>query len=257
MLEVAQFACLQDNYGYLIHDQETGATAAIDTPEVGPLERVLAERGWTLSHILNTHHHFDHVGGNEVLKEKYQCVIVGPGHDRGRIPGLDVGVREGDEVELGATRLQVLETPGHTTSHIVYYSAADNVAFVGDTLFMLGCGRLFEGTPVQMWDSLQKILRWPDETLIYCAHEYTEANARFALSVEPENSALRARVEEINRLRAEHKPTVPATLEMEKATNPFLRPGSAELRHQVGVHADDGTADVDVFAKTRALKDQF
>ena len=254
MLVIEQFPCLQDNYGYLIHDQASGATAAIDTPDVAAIEAVLAMRGWTLSHILNTHHHFDHAGGNLALKEAHQCTIVGPGHDRERIPGIDVEVRDGDTFRLGETALQVFETPGHTTGHIVYYSAADQAAFVGDTLFSLGCGRLFEGTPAQMWDSLQKILRWPDETQIYCAHEYTEANARFALSVEPGNAALQARVEEIKRLRAGQKPTVPTALSLEKETNPFLRPDSPELQRAVGA---EGADMVSVFAKTRALKDQF
>lgn len=254
MLEICQFPCLHDNYGYLIRDQASGQVACIDTPDAQCIEAQLAERGWLLTQILNTHHHFDHTGGNEALKARYGCVIVGPSNDRARIPGIDVMVGEGEVFKLGETALEVLETPGHTTGHIVYYSPTDAAAFVGDTLFSLGCGRLFEGTPEQMWSSLQKIMRWPDATRIYCAHEYTEANARFAITLEPDNAQLTARFDEIKALRAKQQPTVPSTLGMEKATNPFLRPHSTELQQSVGAAGSDAAT---VFAKTRALKDQF
>jgi hydroxyacylglutathione hydrolase len=248
------FPCLADNYGYLLHDPESGATAAVDTPDAEEIARQLDSRGWRLTHIFNTHHHADHAGGNLALKRRTGCKVVGPRADAARIPGIDVAVGEGDAVELGAHLAAVHDTPGHTRGHIVYHFAEARAAFVGDTLFAMGCGRLFEGTPSEMWSSLQKILQWPDETRIYCAHEYTQSNARFALTVEPNNAALRARAADVARLRAEGAWTVPTTLREERATNPFLRPQSSDLRATIGL----GPApDVDVFAKTRALKDAF
>jgi hydroxyacylglutathione hydrolase len=253
-IEIHMFPCLHDNYGYLVHDAEAKVTAAIDTPDAAAILAALDERGWKLTHILNTHHHADHAGGNLELKQRTGCRIVGPRADAGRIPGIDVQVGDGDAFELGAHRVEVYDTPGHTRGHIVYRLPDDGVAFVGDTLFAMGCGRLFEGTPAQMWSSLQKILRWPDSTRLYCAHEYTQSNGRFALTVEPGNQALVDRVAEVARLREAGRPTIPTTLALEKATNPFLRPASTNLRLTVGLA---GASDVDVFAKTRALKDAF
>jgi hydroxyacylglutathione hydrolase len=248
------FPCLADNYGYLLHDADSGVTAAVDTPDAGEILAQLDAKRWRLTHVLNTHHHADHAGGNLALKQKTGCTIVGPRADSARIPGIDVAVGEGDVVELGAHRATVFDTPGHTRGHIVYYFADAHAAFVGDTLFAMGCGRLFEGTPVQMWSSLGKISSWPDDTRIYCAHEYTQSNARFALTVEPQNRALRARADAVAKLRAAGKPTVPSTLGEEKATNPFLRAASKDLRATIGLPV---AADVDVFARTRALKDAF
>ncbi|MCH9669931.1 MAG: hydroxyacylglutathione hydrolase [Gammaproteobacteria bacterium] len=253
-LEVHQFPCLSDNYGYLVHDAETGNTAVIDTPEVAPIMAGLAEKGWQLTHILNTHHHGDHAGGNLEIKDKTGCEIVGPRADAERIPGIDTALGDGDELSFGGRKVRVFDTPGHTKGHICYHFEADGLAFVGDTLFALGCGRLFEGTPAQMWTSLSKLLRWPDDTVVYCAHEYTQANARFALSVEPDNQTLQERAVEIDRLRAEGLPTVPTTMGLERATNPFLRPDSADLQRTIGL---EGADLVEVFAKTRALKDSF
>ena len=253
-LQVHQFAALDDNYAYLIHDPDTGMTAAIDTPEVEPINAALKERGWHLTHILNTHHHYDHAGGNEALKAQWGCEIVGAANDAQRIPGIDVKVADGDVLKFGTTSARVLEVPGHTTGHIAYYFADDGIAFVGDTLFALGCGRLFEGTPAQMWDSLQKLMALPDETTVYCAHEYTKANAAFALTVEPDNQALVDRARQIDELRAADKPTVPTTIGLEKATNPFLRPTSPGLQAAVGLAGADA---VDVFAETRHRKDNF
>lgn len=253
-LEIHMFPCLADNYGYLLHDAESGVTAAVDTPDAGAIMSELDARGWQLTHILNTHHHADHAGGNLPLKERTGCRIIGPRADARRIPGIDVEVGEGDVFELGGHRVEVHDTPGHTRGHIVYHFPDDGAAFVGDTLFAMGCGRLFEGTPAQMWSSLQKILQWPPATRLYCAHEYTQANARFALTVEPHNAALVARAKEVDRLRASGRPTIPTTVAEERATNPFLRPDSDDLRATVGL---EGAGDADVFARTRALKDAF
>ena len=253
-LRVHMFPALHDNYAFLAHDEASGETAVIDTPEVAAIEKALADTGWTLTHIFNTHHHPDHAGGNLELKEKFGCTIVGPRVEESLIPGIDVSVREGDEARLGETRLEVIEVPGHTSGHIAYWCRKAGVAFVGDTLFALGCGRLFEGTPQQMWMSLQKLMKLPDHTRIYCAHEYTQANVRFALTVEPHNEALVARARDIDRLRAASKPTVPTTIGLEKATNPFLRPMSADLQETLGM---TGASLVEVFAETRRRKDKF
>jgi hydroxyacylglutathione hydrolase len=253
-LQIAQFPCLNDNYGYLVHDPLTGLTASIDSPDADRILTEASQRGWTLTHIFNTHHHADHAGGNLKLKQSTGCEIVGPRADAARIPGIDTGVGDGDTVSFGDWRVEVFETPGHTTGHIVYHIPDARAAFVGDTLFAMGCGRLFEGSPDQMWRSLQKILSWPDDTKIYCAHEYTLANAEFALTVEPENMALVGRAREVAQLRRQGKPTIPTLLGIEKQTNPFLRPGSAGLRRTIGLDVAD---DVAVFARTRELKDRF
>jgi hydroxyacylglutathione hydrolase len=253
-LQIAQFACLSDNYGFLLHDPDAGLTAAIDTPDADAIEAELGARGWRLTHILNTHHHFDHAGGNLILKERTDCLIVGPRADAARIPGIDLGVGEGDLVPFGDRRIEVYETPGHTRGHIVYFVPEARAAFVGDTLFAMGCGRLFEGSPGQMWGSLQKILRWPDDTRIYCAHEYTLTNARFAITVEPDNATLASRLGEVEALRREGTPTVPTTLAIERETNPFLRPTSPGIRAALDLAEAD---EVSVFARVRALKDRF
>ncbi len=253
-LQIHQIPCLQDNYGYLIHDPDAGLTASIDTPDVDAIAHALAERGWRLDYILNTHHHFDHAGGNLALKAKTGCRIVGSRPDAARIPGIDVLVGDGDTFALGSHVARVLETPGHTVGHICYVFEADKAAFVGDTLFSIGCGRLFEGTPAQMWASLQKLMALPDDTRIYCAHEYTESNGRFAVTVEPENAALAARVAQVADLRAAGRPTIPSTIGLEKATNPFLRPASPELRATLGMAGADNA---EVLGETRRRKDRF
>ncbi len=253
-LEVHQFPCLNDNYGFLIHEPVAGVTASIDTPEVAPINAALAEKGWRLTHILNTHHHFDHAGGNEALKREWGCTVVGAANDAERIPGIDVEVADGELFAFGNASAQVLEVPGHTSGHIAFYFADEGMAFVGDTMFALGCGRLFEGTPQQMWDSLSKLMALPDETVVYCAHEYTQANAAFALSVEPDNAALVARAAEIDSKRANGDWTVPTTIGLERATNPFVRPSSVDLQRTLGMTGADL---VDVFAETRRRKDSF
>jgi len=253
-IQVHQFPCLSDNYGYLVHDPDAGLTACIDTPEVKPILAALSEKGWRLTHIFNTHHHFDHAGGNLELKQRTGCLVVGPAAESTRIPGIDVAVGEGDRVEFGAREVRVFDVPGHTSGHIAYWFPDEGVAFVGDTLFALGCGRLFEGTPAQMWSSLRKLMSLPDSTLLYCAHEYTQANARFALTVEPDNADLVARAAEVDRLRTAGRPTVPSTLALELRTNPFLRAESPALQKTLGL---DGADPVEVFAETRRRKDRF
>ena len=253
-IEVRQFPCLSDNYGYLVRDMESGAVATIDTPDPGAINEALARDGWRLTHILNTHWHPDHAGGNMALKTQWGCRIIGPRGEAARIPGIDVAVGEGDEVSLGASSARVHDTPGHTLGHIVFHFAEDGAAFVGDTIFALGCGRLFEGTPEQMWASLSKIAAMPKATQLYCAHEYTEANARFAVTVDPANDRLKRRVDEIAAVRAKGLPTVPSTLADELETNPFLRAGDKDVQAAVGVA---GGAPADVFAEIRRRKDSF
>ncbi len=254
MFDIHQFPCLSDNYGFLLHDPDSGATVCIDTPDVDAINAALKARGWTLTAIWNTHHHFDHAGGNTALKAQWGCEIIAAQADAHRIEGIDRAVAEGDMVTLGAATAKVLETPGHTSGHIAYYFADAGCAFVGDTLFALGCGRLFEGSPAQMWDSLGKLMALPDETVIYCAHEYTAANAAFALSVDPDNAALVTRAQEIDALRKDGQPTVPTRLDLEKRTNPFLRATVPELAANLQLPATDPVA---VFAETRRRKDSF
>jgi hydroxyacylglutathione hydrolase len=254
MLEIVQIPVLQDNYVYLLHEPGSRATAAVDPALAEPVLTVLRQRGWELSHILNTHHHGDHVGGNLELKHQTGCTVVGMASDRGRIPGIDMAVREGDTVELGGARAQVLEVPGHTRGHGAYWFVEEAALFCGDTLFALGCGRLFEGDPQEMWRSLLKIRSLPAHTRVYCAHEYTQANARFALTVEPGNSLLVERSQRISISRANGLPTVPSALAEECDTNPFLRPQSGEIRRALGL---EDAEDWQVFAAIRRLKDQF
>ncbi|MBM4200847.1 MAG: hydroxyacylglutathione hydrolase [Gammaproteobacteria bacterium] len=254
MIEIVQLPVLTDNYVYLLHDPCSGATAAVDPAVAEPVLRALDERGWRLSQVLNTHHHSDHVGGNLSLKERTGCEIVGSWHDRGRIPGIDRTVGEGDTVHLGEASASVLDVPGHTLGHIAYWFAEDHALFCGDTLFALGCGRLFEGSAEDMWRSLGKLRGLPAATRVYCAHEYTQANARFAVTVEPQNRALADRVLHVDQLRRCGSPTVPSTLGEELATNPFLRADDASLKARLGMAA---AGDVSVFAEIRRRKDRF
>ncbi len=253
-LQIHQFACLNDNYSWLVHEPEANVTAVVDTPEVPAILRALDETGWSLTHILNTHWHPDHAGGNEELKAKTGCQIIGPRAEAKRIPGIERQVGDGDEVKFGNATAKVFDVPGHTAGHIAYWFAQDKVAFVGDTLFALGCGRLFEGTAQQMWTSLQKLMVLPPETKVYCAHEYTQSNARFALSVDPDNADLVARAKEIDAMRAKGIPTVPSSIGLELATNPFLRPTSPSLQRTLDMIGADA---VSVFAETRKRKDNF
>jgi hydroxyacylglutathione hydrolase len=247
---VLQFPCLSDNYGFLVRDEASGRTACIDTPDASAILSELRAAGWGLDFIFNTHWHPDHAGGNAAVKAATGAVVVGPAEVT-RIAALDRTVVGGDAVDLGETRFVVIETGGHTLGHIAYFDQADRVAFVGDTLFALGCGRLFEGTPEQMWASLTRLAALPDDTRVYCAHEYTAANARFALSVD-DNPALLARSEAIFAARKRGEATVPTSIGLEKATNPFLR--APHLASRVG---KIGAPDHEVFAAIRAAKDMF
>jgi hydroxyacylglutathione hydrolase len=248
-IDVHQFPCLSDNYGFLVRDRESGLAACVDTPDAKAILAELEKTGWKLDLILNTHWHPDHAGGNAEVQAATGCRIVGP-KEVTRIAPLDREVHDGDVVELGATRFRVIESGGHTLGHVTFFDEADKVAFVGDTLFALGCGRLFEGTAEQMWTSLQRLAALPDETVVYCAHEYTASNARFALSVDA-GPALKARADEIFAARERGQPTVPTTIGLEKATNPFLR--APLLAPALGVQGPDYEA----FAAVRAAKDGF
>jgi hydroxyacylglutathione hydrolase len=248
------FLCLQDNYGVLVHDPVSGATAAIDAPEAAPVEAALKAAGWKLTDILVTHHHGDHTGGIAELKQRHSCRVVAPRTEARKIPLVDVQVGEGETVKLGALNAQVMETPGHTLGHITYWFDADKLAFAGDTLFSIGCGRVIEGTPEMMWRSLVKLRELPDDTRVYCGHEYTRANIRFAKTIEPNNKALAARERAVETLLAEGKPTIPSTLAEEKAANPFLRADVAEVAAAVGM---SGRPPAEVFAEIRARKNKF
>ncbi len=251
-LQIELVPCLTDNYAYLVHDTESDLCAVVDPSEPAPVKHALEAKGWTLTHILNTHHHFDHTGGNIALKEEFGAAVVGPEKDRARIPGIDVGVGEAAPWSFGEHMARILEIPAHTSGHIAF--VFDGIAFTGDTLFAMGCGRLFEGTPQMMWDSLSKLMRLPDNTQIYCGHEYTLNNGRFALGVEPGNADLQARMKEVEAARAKSAPTIPTTMALEKRTNPFLRAASPEIRRNLGL---EGASDVEVFGELRRRKDSF
>ena len=238
-----------------MHDPSTGATAVVDPAETAPVVEALRRTGWNLTTILNTHHHMDHVGGNLALKARYNATIIGPAADADRIPGIDIALKDGDTAELGSAKFICYDTPAHTKGHVTYYFADSKALFPGDTLFSMGCGRLFEGTPAQMWTSLQKFLPLPDDTLVYCAHEYTQSNARFAISIDGENPDLQRRKEEVDAARSRGEPTIPVLLGNEKKVNPFLRPDNAEIRASLGVPAE--ASNEEAFAAIRAAKDRF
>ncbi len=253
-LEIITVPCLSDNYAFLAHDAASGDTALIDVPEAAPILEALAARGWTLSHILLTHHHYDHVDGLAEVLAKHSAKVIGAAADAHRLPPLDVAVAEGDQVRIGSESTQVIDVSGHTLGHIAFYFAASGVVFTADSLMALGCGRLFEGTPAQMWDSLSKLAALPDDTLVCSGHEYTAANGNFALTIEPDNPDLIARVADIAAARAAGQATVPSLLSLERATNPFLRAGIAAVQKNVGM---TGAEPVEVFTEIRARKDKF
>ena len=252
-LDIHRFPCLNDNYGYLVHEPLSGQTAAIDTPDAAKYLAEADRMGWHISHILNTHWHPDHAGGNLKIKEATGCTIYGPAGEAEKIPGIDVKLKEGDTLELGRATARVLDVPGHTLGHIAYHFADQNTAFVGDALFALGCGRVFEGTMEMMWQSLSKLKALDPRTRLFCAHEYTESNARFAVTIEPDNAALQEYAAWVKQRRAEGQPTVPPVLERELATNPFLRADLPELQAAMG-HPGDAVA---TFAEIRGRKDRF
>lgn len=254
MLEIRQIPVLSDNFIYLVREPQTSAVAVVDPAEAAPVLAEANKLGWKITHILNTHHHPDHVGGNLEIKAATGCTIVGPAHDPDRIPGMDIQVKDGDVFSLGNAEAEVFFVPGHTRGHIAFWFKDSDALFCGDTMFSIGCGRLFEGTPAQMWTSLKRLRELPDATRIYCAHEYTESNIRFAVSIEPDNAALRTREAEVKALRAAGKPSVPSRLGEERAANPFLRADAPELAAAVGLAGGDP---VDVFAEVRRRKDVF
>lgn len=253
-LDIRQIPVLSDNFIYLARESDSGAVAVVDPAVAKPVLDEAKRLGWKITHILNTHHHPDHVGGNLEIKEATGCTIVGPAHDPDRIPGMTVQVKDGDTFNLGEARAQVFFVPGHTRGHIAYWFKDSDALFCGDTLFSIGCGRLFEGTPAQMWDSLQQLRNLPAETRIYCAHEYTEANIRFAVTVEPDNAALRHREAEVKALRARGEFSVPSRLGDERAANPFLRADAPELAAAINMK---GCNPVDIFTEVRRRKDVF
>ena len=253
-LEIQLVPCLTDNYAYLLHDPASGETAAVDPSEAEPLLAAAQAHGWRLSHILNTHHHGDHTGGNLGIKAATGARVVGPAPDRDRIPGIDVALDEDECFRLGDRAAIVLFIPGHTRGHIAFHFADDQALFCGDTLFALGCGRMFEGTAPQMWDSLCKLRALPEHTRVFCGHEYTQANARFALTVDRDNPVLAARASAVDAARAAGRPTIPSTIGKERATNPFLRADQPALAAAVGLPGADPAA---VFAAIRLRKDNF
>jgi hydroxyacylglutathione hydrolase len=251
--EIRLFPCLTDNFGYLIHDPATKATAAIDAPEAAPILKALEREGWTLTDILITHHHGDHVGGVAELKQKYNCRVVAPHDKPAKIAHVDLRIGQGDVVKVGSLSARVLETPGHTLDHISYVFDGDKALFAADTLFSIGCGRVFEGDYPMMWDSLLKLRALPDDFKLYCGHEYTAANVKFALTVDPDNTALKARAEQVARLRAEGKPTIPTLLGEEKKANVFLRADEPSVAAGLRMK---GRSAAEVFGELRERKNK-
>ncbi|EGP09520.1 hydroxyacylglutathione hydrolase [Bradyrhizobiaceae bacterium SG-6C] len=251
--EIRVFPCLSDNFGYLIHDPATGATASIDAPEAAPIIAALEREGWKLTDILVTHHHADHVGGIAELKAKYKCRVVAPFDKKAAIHDVDLRVKEGETVKVGNLTARVLETPGHTLDHISYMFDDDRALFCADTLFSIGCGRVFEGTYPMMWESLLKLRALPNDTRIYCGHEYTASNVKFALGIEPDNPALKARAEEVAKLRAANQPTIPTLMRDEKEANTFLRADVPSVATALGMA---GKSPADVFGEIRERKNK-
>ncbi len=253
--EVRQFTCLSDNFGVLVHDPDADVTVAFDVPEAQPYLDVLKETGWKLNRIFLTHHHWDHVQGLAELKEKTGARVTGPALSHGKISGMDGSVEDDDDIREGNWEFKALATPGHTLDHLTWWLASENIAHTGDTLFSLGCGRIFEGDPEMMWASLVKLARrLPGETRLFCGHEYTQSNAAFALSVDPDNEALQARAADVERLRSAGEATLPTTMAQELATNPFLRAKDPAIRKLLGMEDAENT---EVFAEIRRRKDNF
>lgn len=253
-LEIETVPCLSDNYAFLVHDRKTGATALFDAPEAWPIQRELEKHDWQLTHIFITHHHGDHIDGVGELVAAFHPDVIGAARDAHRLPPLDTAVEPGQVYDMWGREVHVMEASGHTVGHVAYYLPRAGAVFSGDSLMALGCGRLFEGTPSQMWDTLTGLAALPDDTMVCSGHEYTAANGRFAVTIEPDNAALARRNEETARAREMGVATVPSALALEKATNPFLRAGLREVKEAVGM---SDASDVEVFAHIRAAKDKF
>ncbi len=253
-LQIEQFMCRSDNFGVLLHDPRSGETAIIDAPEEAPIVAAIERTGWRPTLLLITHHHPDHVEANLALKERYGVRIAGPRKEAAKIPGIDQSVSEGDALSFAGQRVEVIETPGHTSGHVSYYLPEAGLAFCADTLFALGCGRLFEEGPAVMLESMKKLAALPPETVVYCGHEYTLSNARFAVTVDPDNRELAERARKIEALRADGKPTLPTTIGEELATNPFMRWNDPSIRRHLGM---ENASDADVFGEIRKRKDSF
>lgn len=253
-LEIETVPCLDDNYAFLVHDRKSGATALFDAPEAGPILAELQRQNWQLTHIFITHHHGDHIGAVGELVSAFHPEVIGAARDAHRLPPLDTAVEPGESFDMWGRDVQVFDAAGHTTGHIAYYLPRLGAVFTGDSLMALGCGRLFEGTPAQMWATLSRFAELPDDTIVCSGHEYAAANGRFAQTIEPENAALMQRIEHTNRARALGTPTVPSALALEKATNPFLRAGLSEVKTALGM---EKVGDVEVFTHIRAAKDAF
>ncbi|KAL5784080.1 hypothetical protein ACOSQ2_006472 [Xanthoceras sorbifolium] len=254
-LQIELVPCLRDNYAYLLHDVDTGTVGVVDPSEAVPIIDALSRKNRNLTYILNTHHHHDHTGGNMELKARYGAKVIGPGIDRDRIPGIDIALNDGDKWMFAGHEVHVIETPGHTRGHISFYFPGSGAIFTGDALFSLSCGKLFEGSPEQMHSSLEKIMSLPDDTSIYCGHEYTLSNSKFALSIEPKNEALQSYAAHVAQLRIKGLPTIPTTLKMEKSCNPFLRTSSLEIRQTLGI--SDTANDSEALGVIRQAKDDF
>ncbi|KAK8556361.1 hypothetical protein V6N13_064397 [Hibiscus sabdariffa] len=254
-LQIELVPCLGDNYAYLLHDVDTGTVGVVDPSEAAPIIDALSRKDWNLTYILNTHHHHDHTDGNAELKSRYGAKVIGSGIDKDRIPGIDIVLNDGEKWMFAGHEVQIMETPGHTRGHISFYFPGSRAIFTGDTLFSLSCGKLFEGTSEQMLSSLQRIMLLPDDTNIYCGHEYTLSNSKFALSIEPKNDALQAYAIHVAHLRNKGLPTIPSTLKIEKACNPFLRTSNAEIRQALEIPAT--VNDAEALGAIRRAKDNF
>lgn len=253
-LEIRTIPCLSDNYAFLAHDAATGATALVDAPEPGPILAALKDTGWTLTDVLITHHHWDHVDGLAGVLAKHSARVIGAAADADRLPPLDLALDDGDTFQIGSQTGAVIDVSGHTIHHVAFHFPASKAVFTADSLMALGCGRVFEGTKPQMWESLQKLMALPRDTVVYSGHEYTAANAKFALTIDPENTDLISRIRDVTEKRASGIPTVPSLLSQELATNPFLRPHDPAIQAHLGMTDANAT---DVFTEIRTRKDNF